>query len=118
MMSNVDEFWAEGTQAWFDATVRTDVNSGVNTRVKLKAHDPQLAAVLAHVFGDGPWRYGHTSKKQFGDTPSIGYVVVVVVVYVLVCVFCWGVRGGNVWVFVVVYVMPVVRCYACIVVYV
>lgn len=70
MASNADEYWAEGAQAWFDATLRSDVNSGINTRAKLKAHDPALAALLAQVFGDGPWRYGHTSAGQFGDTPS------------------------------------------------
>lgn len=77
MMANVDEYWAEGTQSWFDASLRSDVNSGINTRVKLKAHDPHLAAVLAEVYGDGPWRYGHTSAKQFGDTPSLGFTTAV-----------------------------------------
>ena len=47
MGSCADEYWAEGTQSWFDATVRTDVNGGVNTRTKLRAHDPALALLLA-----------------------------------------------------------------------
>ncbi len=51
MMANSSEYWAEGTQAWFDATIRRDVNGGFNTRVKLKAHDPDLAAVLERVYG-------------------------------------------------------------------
>lgn len=51
MMENADEYWAEGVQTWFDATVRTDVNSGINTRDKLKAHDPGFAALLAEVGG-------------------------------------------------------------------
>ena len=53
MGSCADEYWAEGTQSWFDATVRTDVNGGVNTRTKLRAHDPALALLLASVYGDG-----------------------------------------------------------------
>ncbi|MEW5301915.1 MAG: hypothetical protein WDW36_004739 [Sanguina aurantia] len=57
MMSNEDEYFAEATQAWFHATVREDVTDGVNTRGKLKARDPALAAALAAAYGDGPWRY-------------------------------------------------------------
>ena len=49
MMDNADEYWAEGCQSWFDATIRTDVNDGINTREKLKAHDPGLAAALIKV---------------------------------------------------------------------
>lgn len=51
MMANPQEYWAEGTQAWFDATIRTDVNGGYNTRAKLEAHDPTLAALLKRVYG-------------------------------------------------------------------
>ncbi len=54
MMANSAEYWAEGTQAWFDATIRSDVNGGLNTRAKLKTHDPDLAAVLERVFGSAP----------------------------------------------------------------
>ncbi|MEW5317218.1 MAG: hypothetical protein WDW38_008537 [Sanguina aurantia] len=57
MMSNEDEYFAEATQAWFHATVREDVTDGVNTRCKLKARDPNLAAAMAAAYGDGPWRY-------------------------------------------------------------
>jgi hypothetical protein len=49
MMENVDEYWAEGCQSWFDATIRTDVNSGINTRQKLRQHDPDLALLLSEV---------------------------------------------------------------------
>jgi hypothetical protein len=27
-MENEEEYWAEGTQAWFEATIRRDVTSG------------------------------------------------------------------------------------------
>ncbi len=49
MIENADEYWAEGTQSWFDATIRTDVNDGHNTREKLKRHDPWLSDILAEV---------------------------------------------------------------------
>ncbi|KAL3139134.1 hypothetical protein ABBQ32_005920 [Trebouxia sp. C0010 RCD-2024] len=66
MMENADEYWAEATQSWFDATVRTDVNDGVNTREKLKKHDPLLATLLMNAYGDGPWRYTHTMPREWG----------------------------------------------------
>ena len=49
MMDNADEYFAEACQSWFEATVREDVNSGVNTRAALKARDPQLAALMQKV---------------------------------------------------------------------
>lgn len=67
MGSNADEYWAEGTQAWFDATVRTDVNNGVNSRARLCAHDPALALLLRHAYGDGPWRFTDCIKDATRD---------------------------------------------------
>lgn len=49
MLENADEYWAEGSQAWFGATVRTDVNSGINTRQLLQEHDPQLSQLMLQV---------------------------------------------------------------------
>ena len=40
-----------------DATVRTDVNGGINSREKLRRHDPALAVLLLGAYGDGPWRF-------------------------------------------------------------
>jgi len=51
MMRNSREYWAEGTQAWFDVTLRHDVNGGYNTQEKLREHDPQLASILEQVYG-------------------------------------------------------------------
>jgi hypothetical protein len=51
MARDAGEYWAEGSQAWFGVTLRTDVNAGVNTREKLEAHDPRLAAILEKVYG-------------------------------------------------------------------
>ncbi len=52
MMADSQEYWAEGTQAWFNATVRLDVNGGINTREKIKKHDPDLAKILDKVYGE------------------------------------------------------------------
>ena len=81
-MSNADEYWAEGTQSWFDATVREDVNDGHNTREKLAAHDPALTALLAEAYGsEGTWRFEHDSPAPFtrrttgsADAPSSSMV--------------------------------------------
>jgi hypothetical protein len=51
MMRNSGEYWAEGTQAWFEVTLRHDVNGGYNTQERLKDHDPQLASILQQVYG-------------------------------------------------------------------
>ncbi|GIL51691.1 hypothetical protein Vafri_7630 [Volvox africanus] len=68
-MENEEEYWAEGTQAWFDATIRTDVTSGVNTREKLRQRDPGLAAMMTRAYGDGPWRYPCDSPGAFRMRP-------------------------------------------------
>jgi hypothetical protein len=60
------EYWAEGAQAWFDcADPKKDpvVHSGIWTREQLKRYDPDLAALLAQVYGDGLWRYVRTDGK-------------------------------------------------------
>lgn len=54
------EYWAEGSESWFNASLRNDVNDGVNTREKLKGHDPELAQLLFEIYGDGDWRYDFT----------------------------------------------------------
>lgn len=64
MLANADEYWAEGTQSWFEATTRIDVNSGVNSRRRLRKYDPQLAALLEQAYGDGPWRFPQTAPAE------------------------------------------------------
>ncbi|KAI8473554.1 MAG: hypothetical protein J3K34DRAFT_499330 [Monoraphidium minutum] len=56
MMENASEYWAEGTQIWFDATARVDVNSGVNTRERLRRDDPSLARLLERALPQCPGR--------------------------------------------------------------
>jgi len=56
--TDVEEYWAEGAQSWFDNNRESDAqHNHVNTRVELKEYDPELAALCAEVFGEIPWRY-------------------------------------------------------------
>ena len=59
--TNPDEYWAEGVQDWFDTNLTADppngVHNAIHTRAQLKTYDPSLAALIAEVFGDRPWRY-------------------------------------------------------------
>ena len=52
-ITNEEEYWAEGTQFWFN----TGKNHHVKTRKHLKTYDSLLAALLAEVYGDTNWRY-------------------------------------------------------------
>ena len=57
-ITNRAEYWAEGTQSWFDTNrANDDQHNHVDTRDKLKAYDPVLATLLTEVFGDTEWRY-------------------------------------------------------------
>lgn len=52
------EYWAEGTQAWFNSEDIPDYNSShLNKRTAVKNKDPDLAALLTEVYGDNEWRY-------------------------------------------------------------
>ena len=62
MGSCADEYWAEGVQAWFQASARVDVNEGMLTRAQLKRRDPRLAHCLAATFGDGEASWNYTSE--------------------------------------------------------
>jgi len=54
------QYWAEGVQGWYDAnqeSVRADsVHNHVNTRVELRAYDPELAGLIAEYVPDDDWR--------------------------------------------------------------
>ena len=57
-ITNRAEYWAEGTQSWFDTNrANDDQHNHVDTRDKLKEYDPTLATLLTEVFGDADWRY-------------------------------------------------------------
>lgn len=59
--TNVDEYWAEGVQSWFDAnaeaTPANGIHNHVNTREELTAYDPALASLVSEGFGATAWRY-------------------------------------------------------------
>lgn len=52
IMRDSQEYWAEATQIWFGATVRTKVTGGINRRDKLLEHDPVMSALLLSVYGE------------------------------------------------------------------
>ncbi|MFO1514691.1 MAG: peptidylprolyl isomerase, partial [Verrucomicrobiota bacterium] len=56
--TDVEEYWAEAVQDWFDNNRENDAqHNAVNTRAELKEYDPALAALCAEAFGEVPWRY-------------------------------------------------------------
>lgn len=62
------EFWAEASQDWFDNNAANDaLHNDCNSREKLKAYEPAVAALCAEVYGDGPWRY-----QKPADRPAAG----------------------------------------------
>ena len=52
--TNLDEYWAEGVQDWFDSNEQRIPSDGIhneiNTRAELLIYDPTLAALIAEVF--------------------------------------------------------------------
>ena len=51
--TNPDEYWAEGTTAWFDLNSPPDpLRNNINTRAELIEYDPTLAELLEQVYGD------------------------------------------------------------------
>ena len=62
------EYWAEGAQAWFDHAVPNN-SGGLSVRDDVKKKDPELAALLTEIYGDGTWRYHKTTAKNADGTP-------------------------------------------------
>ncbi len=62
------EFWAEGAQAWFDHA-NPNNSGGLRNRDDVKKQDPELAALLKEIYGDGSWRYHKTTAKNADGTP-------------------------------------------------
>lgn len=61
--TNVQEYWAEGAQCWFDCANPRN-SGGASNREELKAKDEPLAALLTEVYGDTAWRYSKTEKRK------------------------------------------------------
>lgn len=69
-ITNREEYWAEGTQSWFNTNWTNDsVHNHVKTRKQLKKYDPKLGRLLTEVFGDTDWRY--TQVKQRTHLPHL-----------------------------------------------
>jgi hypothetical protein len=66
--SNEQEYWAEGAQAWFN-NANPNNAGGIATREEVKQKDPLLAALLAEIYGDGPWRYVKTTARNADGSP-------------------------------------------------
>ena len=63
-ITNKAEYWAEGTQSWFDTNRANDSeHNHVDTRDKLKEYDPALATLLTEVYGDMDWRYNQAITR-------------------------------------------------------
>ncbi len=63
--TNRQEYFAEGTQSWFDTNREDDaVHNHVDTRDELRTYDPRLAALCAEVYGDLEWRYVPPSERD------------------------------------------------------
>ncbi len=61
---NPAEYWAEGVQSWFDANRENDHDHNhVNTCAELQEYDPRLAALVAEILGDKPWRYQRPTDR-------------------------------------------------------
>jgi hypothetical protein len=58
--TSASQYWAEGVQDWYDANLEATPPDGlhndVNTRVELRAYDPELASLIAEHVPDDGWR--------------------------------------------------------------
>ena len=64
LMENSEEFWAETSQAWFEATLREDVTSGLRTKQQILEREPELAQLMLRVYGDTNWLYCDSAHRQ------------------------------------------------------
>ena len=56
--TNVNEYWAEGVQSWFNTNRENDRDHGwIDTRKELEKADPQLANLIEKTLGNSEWRY-------------------------------------------------------------
>ncbi len=71
-MTDHKEYFAEGTQSWFDCNASPNrYHNEIRTRKALKKYDPHLAKLLKQAYGDNDWRYeppaGNQSRGSFAD---------------------------------------------------
>jgi hypothetical protein len=73
-MTDEQEYWAEGSQCWFDCA-NAGNSGGASNRAQLKAKDQALADLLTEVYGDGEWRYVKTMNRPASDTADVTHLV-------------------------------------------
>lgn len=62
--TNKEEYWAEGTQSWFNTNRENDAqHNHVSKRGILKEYDPDLAELLTEIYEDADWRYTNAVKR-------------------------------------------------------
>lgn len=66
--TNPTEYWAAGTQNWFDRDRQNDALSNhVNTREEMKEYDPELSKLCLEIYGDRKWRYRKQRNRVSAD---------------------------------------------------
>jgi hypothetical protein len=63
---NEDEYWAEGTQDWYDVNLCDDwQHNAIHTRDQVRSYDPQLWHLLSTIYLDDGWRpFCAAQRKQ------------------------------------------------------
>ena len=62
--TNKEEYWAEGTQSWFNTNRENDAqHNHVSKRGILKEYDPDLAELLTEIYEDADWRYTNAIER-------------------------------------------------------
>jgi xylan 1,4-beta-xylosidase len=64
--TNLDEYWAEGVQSYFDcnAPPNKGIHNEINTREELKEYDPDLFQLIDESFKSPDWRYARYDKRR------------------------------------------------------
>lgn len=71
--TNIEEYWAEGVQNWFNVNAEVDKDGGdgkhnkINTRDELKRYDPGLYAILARFFPEVKEQVSRHKKVNLFD---------------------------------------------------
>lgn len=71
--TNIEEYWAEGVQTWFNVNAEVDKDGGdgkhnkINTREELKRYDPGLYAILARFFPEVKEQVSRHKKMNLYD---------------------------------------------------
>lgn len=71
--SNVDEYWAEAVQSFFDTNrVKDDQHGEIATREQLARADPAIHALIVSALGDVPWRYHRVPDRSGTERAELG----------------------------------------------